>query len=170
MLHAATLVLFPMLMVFAALSDLFTMTISNRISVMLVLAFLPLALMAGMSGEAIAIHLACGFGVLVVTFSMFAFGWIGGGDAKLAAATAIWMGFDHLADYGLYSAMLGGALTLAILGCRQVPMPSFAMGVKWVERLHDRGTGVPYGIALAAAGLILYPDTRLWTAVSAAVA
>lgn len=170
MLHIATLALFPLLMVFAALSDLFTMTISNRISILLIIAFLPLALMAGLSGEAIAIHIACGVGVLVLTFTMFAFGWIGGGDAKLAAATAIWMGFDHLADYGLYSAMLGGLLTLALLSLRQVPLPSFALNVVWVERLHDRATGVPYGIALAAAGLLLYPETHLWTAVSASIA
>ncbi len=168
MLHLATLIFFPGLMVFAAISDLFTMTISNRISLALLLIFLPLACLAGLPGQAIAMHVACGAGVLVLTFSMFAFGWIGGGDAKLAAATAIWMGLDHLADFGVYSALLGGALTLLILGVRHVPLPLFATRIEWMTRLHDRGSGIPYGIALAAAGLILYPDTGLWHAASIA--
>lgn len=168
MLHLAALLLFPLLMIFAALSDLFTMTISNRLSLALAIAFVPLAIMAGLSGEAIAVHFACGFGVLVLTFVFFAFGWIGGGDAKLAAATAVWMGMDQLADYGLYSALLGGALTLLLLTCRNVPLPRFALNVAWLERLHDRNTGVPYGIALAAAGLMLYPETHLWSAAALA--
>ena len=165
-LQVATLLLFPTLMVFAALSDLFTMTISNRISIILVVAFVPLALMAGLSGTAIALHFACGFGVLVLTFAMFAFGWIGGGDAKLAAATAIWMGVDNLTDYGVDAALIGGVLTLVILYGRRMPLPRFALGLVWLQRLHEKGGGVPYGIALAAAGLIIYPNTGLWHAVT----
>ena len=51
-------------------------------------------------------------------------GWIGGGDAKLAAATALWFGFDHLLDYLLYASLFGGALTLVLLQFRQWPLPS----------------------------------------------
>ncbi len=164
MLEGATLVIFPGLMIFAALSDLFTMTISNRISLALVAIFLPFAVVAGLSVQDVALHLACGLGVLVLTFSMFAMGWIGGGDAKLAAATAVWMGFNHLSDYGLYATSLGGLLTLAILACRSVPLPMFAVKVEWLQRLHDNEAGVPYGIALAVAGLMIYPQTGIWSA------
>lgn len=164
MLQGAALVIFPGLMIFAALSDLFTMTISNRISLALIAIFLPFAVLAGLSAQDIALHFACGFGVLVLTFSMFAMGWIGGGDAKLAAATAVWMGFNHLGDYGLYATSLGGLLTLAILACRSVPLPMFAIKVGWLRRLHDAEAGVPYGIALAAAGLMIYPQTGIWSA------
>ena len=167
MLQAATLVLFPALMVFAALSDLFTMTISNRISIALVVIFLPFAVLAGLSPFDIVIHLACGLGVLTLAFGLFAFGWIGGGDAKLAAATAVWMGWEHLGDYGLYAALIGGMLTLAILTGRSAPLPAFALRFDWLQRLHDRQTGIPYGIALAIAGLMIYPDTGLWSAVAA---
>ena len=128
MLQATTLLLFPLVMAFAALSDLFTMTISNRISIALVAVFVPFAWLVGLSGAEIGIHLLCGFGVLVLTFGMFAFGWIGGGDAKLAAATAVWVGWQHLGEYGLYSTFLGGMLTLAHPGrCAALPMPLFAM-------------------------------------------
>lgn len=168
MLQVATLLFFPALMVVAAFSDLFTMTISNRISIALVAIFLPFAYMAGLPPHDIGIHLACGLGVLVLTFSMFAFGWIGGGDAKLAAATAVWMGWEHLGDYGLYSTFIGGMLTLSILFMRTMPLPLFAAKLPWVARLHEHGGGVPYGIALAVAGLLIYPDTGLWSAAAAA--
>ncbi len=95
-LETATLVLFPGLMIFAAFSDLFTMTISNRVSIALVAIFCVLALALHMPLASFGLHLACGLAVLVCTFGLFAFGWIGGGDAKLASATALWLGWDHL--------------------------------------------------------------------------
>ncbi|MFZ1960666.1 MAG: prepilin peptidase [Methylovirgula sp.] len=161
MLIVATL-LFPALMVFAAFSDLFTMAISNRVSISLVAAFFGLALALGVPLKEIGLHAACGLCVLSLTFFFFSRGWIGGGDAKLASSTALWFGFDHLADYGLIAALLGGGLTLLILAMRRWPLPSFLASQKWIARLHDRHSGVPYGIALALAGLILYPETRIW--------
>src|SRR3954452_12428026 len=93
---AIRLLLFPALMAFAASSDLLTMTISNRISLILVGAFFILAVWSGMPLADIGMHALAGVAVLVVTFVFFARGWIGGGDAKLAAATALWLGFDQL--------------------------------------------------------------------------
>jgi len=114
-LAAATLLFFPALMIFAAFSDLFTMTISNRISIALVVTFFLLAFAFRLPMEAIGQHALCAAAVLALTFLFFNLHWIGGGDAKLAAATALWLGFDHLFDYGVYAALFGGALTLAIL-------------------------------------------------------
>ena len=137
MLQIVTLIFFPAIMVFSAISDLFTMTISNRISIALVLVFLPFAFLAGLSLPEIGIHLACGIGVLVATFGMFAMGWIGGGDAKLAAAIALWIGWDHLLDFGTDAALVGGALTLAILAFRRYPPAPFMVTIEWVMRLHQ---------------------------------
>jgi prepilin peptidase CpaA len=162
MLAGATLILFPILMAFAAFSDLFTMTISNRVSLALVVGFFPLAFALGVPLTDIGQHILCGFAVLLLTFLFFARGWIGGGDAKLASATALWIGFDHLLDYGIYAALLGGVLTLLILVLRHWPLPSALVKQEWIMRLHDHDNGVPYGIALAVAGLLLYPDTRIW--------
>lgn len=156
------LVVFPALMAYAAFSDLFTMTISNWISALLVIAFVVVATLAGMPLSLIGLHLACGFCVLVLTFGLFCAGWIGGGDAKLAATIAVWMGFEHLAEYGMGSALIGGALTLAILQFRRWPLPGWARARVWILRLHDKGNGVPYGIALASAGLALYPETGVF--------
>ncbi len=162
MLDALLIVVFPALMAYAAFSDIFTMTISNWISILLVMAFIGLGLLVGLPATTIGLHLACGLGVLVITFTLFACGWIGGGDAKLAATTAVWMGFDHLAEYGMGSALLGGLLTLLILQFRRLPMPVWARARGWIMRLHAKESGVPYGVALAAAGLVLYPETRIF--------
>lgn len=155
---------FPALMAFAAASDLLTMTIPNRVSLALVVGFVAVALFGGVGVQAIGLHVAAGAVVLAVTFAFFAFGWIGGGDAKLAAATALWLGFDPLPDYLIATAIGGGVLTVAILMLRRVSLPDFAKGWTWLARLHHPDCGVPYGIALAAAALVVYPHSEIWLA------
>jgi len=162
MTEAAVMCFFPMLMAFAALSDLATMTISNRVSLVLAIGFAPVALLVGAPIDAIGLHYLCGCAVLALTFSMFAMGLVGGGDAKLAAATAIWIGFDGLMNYGLVSALAGGGLTLALLAMRKMPLPAALSARAWIARLHNPETGVPYGVALAIAGLSLYPESLVW--------
>jgi prepilin peptidase CpaA len=161
LIDAVKLLLFPAVMAFAASSDLFTMTISNRISLILIGGFVTLALMMGMPIEEIGQHFAAAALMLSITFVLFAFGWVGGGDAKLAAATALWFGWPHLMDYALYASLLGGALTLGLLEFRKYAMPKLLAGREWAERLHKPDGGVPYGIALAAAALVIYPYT-IW--------
>ena len=153
------LVLFPALMAFAASSDLLTMTISNRLSLALAGVFFLLTLITGMSLGAIGMHLAAAALVLAVCFGFFSMGWIGGGDAKLAAATALWFGFDFLLDYLIYASLFGGVLTLLLIQFRRLPLPGPLARQTWILRLHDAGGGVPYGIALAAAALTVYPKT-----------
>jgi prepilin peptidase CpaA len=151
-------------MAFAASSDLFTMTISNRLSLALAGGFVLLALVTGMSWPAAGMHLAAAALVLVVAFVFFTRGWIGGGDAKLAAATALWFGFDYLLDYMIYASLFGGALTILLLQFRKLPLPNALARQEWIQRLHDQAGGVPYGIALAAAALTVYPHTGWMTA------
>jgi prepilin peptidase CpaA len=157
--NAIGMVLFPAMMAVAASSDLLTMTISNRISLILLGGFFVLALMTGMSATDTLWHIVAGGTVLIVAFGCFTMGWIGGGDAKLAAATALWFGFDHLLIYLIYASLLGGALTLLLIWFRTLPLPPLLAAQEWVRRLHGKDSGVPYGIALAAAALLVYPDT-----------
>jgi prepilin peptidase CpaA len=156
---AIRLLLFPALMAFAASSDLLTMTISNRISLILVGSFFVLAIWSGMPLADVGMHAGAGLAVLVVTFTFFAQGWIGGGDAKLAAATALWLGFDQLLNYLTIASLLGGVLTLLIMRFRLMPLPVLLADQEWAKRLHRMDAGVPYGIALAIAALWVYSDT-----------
>jgi len=163
--EAIRLTLFPAVMAFAASSDLLTMTIANRVSLALVGGFVVLAALSGASGADMASHAGAAAAVLAVAFVCFARGWIGGGDAKLAAATTLWLGFGHLLDYLVYASLLGGALTLLIVQFRNFQLPQLLVGRDWAERLHRDGGGVPYGIALAVAALAVYPQTEWMTAV-----
>ena len=121
---AIRLLLFPALMAFAASSDLLTMTISNRLSLALAGGFFLLTIITGMSFSAIGMHLAAAALVLTISFGFFSMGWIGGGDAKLAAATALWFGFDYLLDYLVYASLFGGVLTLVLIQFRRLPLPA----------------------------------------------
>ena len=158
-IDAIKLLLFPALMAFAASSDLLTMTISNRLSLALAGSFFLLTIVTGMPLAAIGMHLAAAALVLTISFAFFSQGWIGGGDAKLAAATALWFGFDYLLDYLVYASLFGGVLTVLLIQFRRLPLPGPLARQGWILRLHDAGAGVPYGIALAAAALTVYPKT-----------
>ena len=158
-LDVARLLLFPALMAVAAASDLLTMTISNRVSLALAAGFLVLALASGMEPSEILSHLGAGVGVLAASFVCFAFGWIGGGDAKVAAAAALWFGFGHLLNYLVYASLFGGVLTLLLLQFRQWPLPYQLAGQAWLLKLHAKDSGIPYGIALAIGALVVYPET-----------
>ena len=159
MLDIARLLLFPALMAFAAASDLLTMTISNRVSLALAAGFLVLALASGMGLHDILSHFGAGAAVLAGAFVCFAMGWLGGGDAKVAAGAALWFGFDHLLPFLVYASLFGGALTL-LLQLRQWPLPSQFIGQAWLLKLHDKQSGIPYGIALAIGALMVYPETE----------
>jgi prepilin peptidase CpaA len=159
-LDVARLLFFPALMAFAAASDLFTMTISNRVPLALAAGFLALAFASSMAAPDILMHLAAGATVLVAAFVCFAFGWIGGGDAKVAAGAALWFGFAHLLNYLVYASLFGGVLTLMLLQFRQWPLPYALAGQPWLLKLHAKESGIPYGIALAVGALVIYPETE----------
>jgi prepilin peptidase CpaA len=162
MLEAAILVIFPFCMVFAAVSDALSMTIANRVSVLLVVSFAVVAPLTGMAWDAYAWHFAAFGVVLAVTFTLFAIGAMGGGDAKLMAATALWMGFGMpLMEYGVASASFGGTLTLALLALRASPAATLVGTSRFGAHLVDAKAGVPYGIALGAAGIVVAPDMPL---------
>jgi prepilin peptidase CpaA len=160
MLDTALLLFFPFFMAFAACSDLVSMTISNKVSLALMAGFMIFAWAIGMSLEQIAWHWAMFAIVIVVGIALFAFGAIGGGDAKLAASTALWLGWEHSFEYFVVAAFFGGLLTLAMLKMRSVPLPDRVAKVDWIARLYRADEGIPYGIALAAAAMMVYPQTQ----------
>lgn len=161
------LTIFPLGMVVAGVSDMFTMTISNKVSLGLVAGFLVVALFSGMAFSTIGMHLLAGLAMLALSFSLFAKGWIGGGDAKLFAASAIWMGWPNLLEYVVIISFLGGILTIGLIIMRYIPAPEFLTRQKWFSRIHSLESGIPYGIALAVGGLLLYPHSVIFSMIAA---
>lgn len=167
MLQFLILVIFPAALILAAVNDLATMTISNWISLALIVTFPVLAFAIGLSLEQIGWHFAAGGLVLVGGFTLFAFNLIGGGDAKLLAAAALWLGWDDLYTLLFYTALMGGPLCVLLVMYRAAPLPLWAYNFEWLHRLHQPKAGVPYGVAICGAGLILYAETPMMNALAA---
>jgi prepilin peptidase CpaA len=138
------LLFFPGLMAYSAASDLITMTIPNKISLLLIGGFFGFAIISGMDWQTLCLHVLAGMIVITICFGMFALGWIGGGDAKLASATCLWFGFTHMGEYLAYSAIFGGMLTLLILQLRYFHLPAFVS--KWDWLVH----------------LVIFPQSQFW--------
>ena len=164
----ALLLVFPALVVVAALKDVTSFTIPNWVSLALVAAFVPAALVSGASLSSIGLCVATGAGALLVGMGMFAAGWIGGGDAKLFAATALWLGWPATLPFMLTTGMAGGALTLGILSLRSGWFePILAGSPPWVRKLGAEGGDIPYGVAIAVGALVTFPQGALTLAVGA---
>ena len=159
------MLVFAFTMVQAGITDLTTMKIRNGLVLLFFLAYVVLAPFVGFTVSEIAWSAATGAGVLVFAFTFFALGWIGGGDAKLAAVTALWFGADHTATYLIYTALLGGALTVSLVLFRMQTLPAWLQNRSWIGRLHSQQSGIPYGVAMAIAGLLVFPETRWMTTI-----
>lgn len=150
---------FSFVMIYAGLADLTTLKIRNWLSGLLVASYALLAPLAGFGLREIGFSIAVGAIVLVIAFALFSFGWVGGGDAKLASATVLWLGADHTLTYFFYMALFGGGLAISLLMFRTVLIPVSWHRQVWISRLHAGETGIPYGVAMAAAALIVFKET-----------
>jgi len=143
----------------AALSDIRRYLIPNRYPIIIVLAYLVHA--TGQPIDQSLMGLATGMVAFVLCALLFAVGIIGGGDAKLLAATALWAGPSMAPTFLMYTVLAGGALALAWLSPFRHLMPAApqrgeagaasgapASGLR--ARLHQP---TPYGAAIAAGGL-----------------
>jgi len=162
MIDHSFLLLFPAAMAFAAAMDMLTMTIPNRISLLLVGAFFLAAYFAGLSQQQLLSHLGTGALVFVICFILFAMGVFGGGDAKLLAASSLWIGFDQLLPYVMGVSIAGALLSIIFLFARNYVPEGSVSAPRWVLRLQARESGMPYGLAIAAAALWVYPQTAFF--------
>lgn len=146
---------FPASLVWAAISDIRAMTISNRLTVGLAVAFLPMALLCHLSLAQFGVHAGLGAAGLVLGIALFALRVMGGGDAKLIAATCLWLGFNGTLAMLLYTALAGGVLTVALLGARHAPIAAMTGALpQWVNRHLDPKGDIPYGVAICVGGLL----------------
>lgn len=161
MVEAIVFLIFPLCLTLAAFTDFLEMTIPNRIPVVLLGAFAIAAPLAGLGVIDIGFHLLAGLAVFAVCFALFAFNVMGGGDAKLLTAAAVWFGFNlSLVSFLTHVAYIGGALTLLILLLRARSNTMMAIGLPLPGSiLHAKK--IPYGIAIGIAGLLTYPQSPL---------
>lgn len=157
LLAAALAICFLALVLSAAFSDAITFTIPNWIPLALLALFPVAGLAAGVPLPTLGLHFAVGFGALVIGVGMFAMGWMGGGDAKLIAAAALWLGPAALLNFVLVTAVTGGGLAMLLLMLRSPAFrPVVVLGPQWVNRLADSDRGIPYGVAITAGTLAAF--------------
>ena len=164
--EAIKLTLFPAMMAFAASSDLLTMTIANRVSLILIGGFGLLAIMTGMSATDALLHVGAGASVLVAAFALFSFGWIGGGDVKLLTACALLVPPTSVPELILTTAIAGAVLALLYLASEVIlarlspaggaARPTGLFGRVWraERRRIRRRLSLPYACAICAGVLL----------------
>lgn len=155
MLEIIALAAFAGLVVFAACSDIARLIIPNWVSIALTAIFPLAALIAGAPITEIGLHLLFGAGVLAAGFVLFQFNVIGGGDAKLLAAVAVWTGVNAVVPFIFWTALAGGVMALALLTARQLmPVGTYPA---FVDHLLKKQNGIPYGVAIMVGALMAIP-------------
>ena len=158
MLQAIVLGACPILFVFGAMSDLVSYKIPNWVSLGLAALFAVAAVLSGMPLETVGWHtLVCAV-ALVVGMILFGFNFIGGGDAKMFAACALWMGPNYIVQYCVYFALVGGLFSLTLLFLRRGALPAFTVRVPVLNQLLTPNAGIPYGVALGIGALLVLHD------------
>ncbi|MBB3692132.1 prepilin peptidase [Sphingomonas sp. BK580] len=95
-----------------------------------------------------ALQLGVALAVFALFIGAFAIGQMGGGDVKLIGALALWLPPMRLLDTLLVMSVLGGVLTLL-----------FVIERRW--KPSEAAVEVPYGVAIAVAGLITLAEPLL---------
>jgi len=151
LVQAILLLPFPVMLAAAAALDVATYRIPNALSLALAATFAPVALSGAVGGAgAVGVHLMVGVIALVLGVALFAARWIGGGDAKLIAAAALWLGWPGCAVFLLAMSLAGGLLAAVLLTLRRSPLARLAQGgPAWAARLARPGGHVPFGVAIA---------------------
>jgi len=156
-LHSALMLIYIVLVLYGAWSDARSLRIPNWVSLALLALFIPTALVAGLALESVAWHLACGVAVLILGIVLFAFGLFGGGDAKLLAACALWVGWPEVTWLIGAVILVGGVLSILVILLRK----GLGLWPDWLvnaaKGLFEPGKAVPYGIAITAGALLVLP-------------
>lgn len=160
-------VFFAALMLYAAVSDLGSYTLPNHISVILVAVFLCVMAIVQPPLSVFGWHIGVGLIVFAVGFGLFAVGILGGGDVKVIAALALWLGPNDFLNFFTLMAMFGGVLAFLLLVFRRLPVSERWLEYSAIKGLHDKNEGIPYGVAIAVAMLIVLPQTDLYGAIQA---
>lgn len=149
-----------------AVSDLASFLIPDEVSIGILLAFaVKLAVIAALgsgpgqeslSWSMLGLHLACGFGVFVLTATLFFFDAFGGGDVKMLTAVAVWTPPAQLLSLLTLICLIGGGMAAVIVSTRRL-IPERIWGEhQRLARLFSGKKGIPYGAAIALGVWILF--------------
>ena len=152
----ASVLVFIGALIAAAISDFCTLKIPNWCPVSIAVVYLPIAHNLNMTCSEILAHYGTGVTLYLLGLALVSRGMIGGGDVKLLSTTCIWTGPNMLAELLISTAILGGMLALVII-CMRKTLSERLNGWKplWLNPPEGTSIGIPYGVAIAVAGLLL---------------
>lgn len=158
--------LFPFFVVLAAVYDIYSYTIPNFICVMIFFAFYAFALLNPHIGWHIFFERHITFLItFIFVFVFFNYGIFGGGDAKLIAASSLWIGSLDMFNYVSYIIFAGGALAAIIVYLRAQACYPFILKSACLKSLYFGRYGpnnIPYGISIAIGTLVTLPQTAIY--------
>jgi len=134
---------YPAALIIAAFNDLYEFKIPNWVSILLIVSYFLSAIFLLPPPTAMFESLMLSIGALIVGFILFARSIIGGGDAKLFAASVLWIGFPGFAVFLLNMALAGAFLALFLLLFRKTPALPIYAHAPWLLRLHQRPRDIP---------------------------
>ncbi len=155
------MIIFAAAMLTTVYKDATTMTIPNWTSLLVLGSFFIAIPFVWQGWANFGEHIASGMLMFAIGFAMFAFGWLGGGDAKLMAATSFWWTFPDLLIYTVYTTLAGGSLALFILFGRQF-IPAKVLTHPWMYRMIKDDKHMPYGLALAFGAFATLPQSQIF--------
>lgn len=158
-LLSAICVVFCLLCVFAAISDIRSLKISNKLNLAIVALFVPAALFAYLIGDfpiaLIGGHLLSAAIAFLIGFALFSFRIFGGGDAKMIPAVMLWLGPGAAIPFTFYTALFGGLTAIIVLTVGKfVPAEALPGAIRGPFQADEGKHNVPYGVAIAAAALL----------------
>ena len=151
--------IFPAALLVAAANDLYEFKIPNWISILLIITYPAAGLVLGASPQLMLEGIVIGGGALVIGFGLYAGRVFGGGDAKLVAAAAPWLGAGALGPFILNTAIAGLGLAIVMIMFRKMPILPIYAHAPWLISLHERKNDIPYGVAIASGGLLSFSQT-----------
>lgn len=163
MVEASIFVILPLCLAMAAFTDILTMKIPNRVSVVLALSFFAVAPFSGMDLVTFGWSVAAALTVFAGCFALFALNVMGGGDAKILSAAALWYGFNNdLVAFLALTGLFGGGLALVVLFIRANQDILLATSIPIPMHFFKQRAGIPYGVAIGAAAFMTFPDSRIF--------
>ena len=143
LLTESLLALLAIILVAAAIIDIRTFTISNRLTIGVALLAPLFWISLGLPiWPDVAFRIAVAIGVFILLALAFYLRMMGGGDVKLASALALWFRPDATLRFLIYMSVAGGVLTLFVVGLHKL-------------RKKEGKPEIPYGVAIAFGALTI---------------
>lgn len=154
--HALVLLVAALPLVVAAITDMREFRIPNECSLLLLILYPVHVWLAPLGIDVIGGALVGG-SIFAVTFTLYAFDRLGGGDVKLLSVMGLWAGPGYAADLIVVTTLAGAGLGLILLSRigASIALSLDRMG-EAAARDNVLSERMPYGVAIACGGLVTF--------------